>query len=106
MHAVGSSACPTMEYDYFSVNSKCCRICIGIHYSSPSDASIELCAFLFDISPAALDLGPELDCGVDLTVWFSFAVRALLPFMSQAIRNRVKTGVSGSRRSIDIVSSE
>src|ERR1700745_763058 len=96
-----------MKYDYLSVNSNCSRICIGIHYSLPSDASTELCTFLFGISPAALKLGPERYCCVYLTVSFSFSLGVLIFFFpSQAIRNRVKTGVSGSRRSIDMVFSE
>src|SRR5579864_2666271 len=95
-----------MKYDYLSVNSNCSRICIGIHYSLPSDASIEPCASLFCISPAALNMGPERNCGVDLTVILICSVCGHLLFPSHAIRNWVKTGVSGSRRSIDMVSSE
>jgi hypothetical protein len=66
----------------------------------------ELSTFLLGTSPAALNLGPEGNCDVDLTVSFSPALCSHLLFPSQAIRNRVKTGVSGSRRSIDMVSSE
>jgi hypothetical protein len=60
----------------------------------------------FCISPAALNLGRERHCGIDLTVSFSLALCVLIFFSSQAIRNRVNTGVSGSRCLIDIVSSE
>src|SRR6185369_3222650 len=71
---------PTMKYDYFSADSNCSWICVGIHYSSPSVLSIELCAFFFGVSPAALKRGPERNCGVDLTSSFSFALCVLILF--------------------------
>src|ERR1700741_3090053 len=96
-----------MKNDYLSVDPNCPRICIGIHYSSPPDASIELCTFLFGISPAALKLEPERNwCRFDLLFILIRSVCAHALFPSQAIRSRVRTGVSGIRRRIDMGSSE
>ena len=94
-----------MKYDYLSVNSNCSELgfesitrCLQIPLSS--------CVRSLSISAAALRLGIQHNCDVDLLSILIRSVRVRSHLCSQAVRNLVCTGMSGRRRSIDMVSSE
>ncbi len=76
-----------------------------LHYSSASDISIQLCTFVLDLSSNS-EAGNSLrNCGFGFSSC-SFPLYVFMAYPSHAIRNLVNTGVSGRRRSIDMVSSE
>ena len=101
---MGGPTRPTMEDDNLSLNSKYLRIWRCLHTSSPSRCPNRVVHVGFPVNHV---WKPSIEAPVVSTlrvVIYRPRVRNLL--FCQAIRNLVCIGVSGRRRTIDIVSSE